>query len=190
MKQWVNILLCILIIIFIFLSGYFTCRYTDKRSDGVVVYSDTMYVVSKDTVLLYKERPVPYRVIDSVFVEMPVDTATLYEVWRDYYRKREYCLDYSNDTLGTYIVNTEVAENEIKRSSAIIIPKTKVITNTKEVPKVKFIQGFVSVGTSVHNLTTQQITLGMEFKERWDVSVTGVRYKDDVSYTVNFGVKF
>ena len=76
------------------------------------------------------------------------------------------------------------------KANIVPIIKTVETTTTEVVDKVKFVQGFVNIGTSVHNFNTQQVTAGVEFVERFDVSATAIRYNSDFTYTINFGIKF
>ena len=169
--------------------GFLIGRYCFQKEPEVKTVTEIKYLPG-DTVLKKVEKPVPYAVHDTV-VE-PVDTAALYEAWEDYHRTRQYALDFSNDTLGTFKVDAIVHKNELTDVQTTIVPiiKTVETTKTEIVDNKKFIQGFVSIGTSVHNFNTQQVTAGVEFVERFDVSATAIRYNSDFTYTINFGIKF
>ena len=184
-----KILISVVCLIIVALMGFLVGRYCFLPDPEVKVVTEVKYLPG-DTILKKVEKPVPYAVHDTV-VE-PVDTAALYEAWEDYHRTRQYALDFSNDTLGTFKIDATVHKNELTDVQTTIVPiiKTVETTKTETVDKKKFLQGFVSIGTSVHNFNTQQVTAGVEFVERYDVSATAIRYNSDFTYTLNFGIKF
>ena len=184
-----KILIAIACLIVVALAGFLAGRYCFLPDPEVKIVTEIKYLPG-DTVRKEIEKPVPYAVHDTV-VE-PADTAALYAAWEDYHRTRKYALDFSNDTLGTFKVDATVYKNELIEANSTIVPiiKTVETTKTEIVDKKKFLQGFVSIGTSIHNFNAQQVTAGVEFVERFDVSATAIRYNSDFTYTVNFGVKF
>lgn len=190
MKTWQSVIISILLAAVLFVAGLFVGKYIESNKE-LPSTSDTIYVAG-DTILrtISVEKLVPYKVTDSIFVSMPTDTSALYEVFLDYYREREYEVDLGNDTVGTFMVNATVTENQLSCIDATIVPNTRVVTKTVEVDKKKFLQGYVNIGTSVHNFNTQQISGGVEFVERYDVGATVIRLDNNFSYTINFGIKF
>ena len=187
MKVFYSILIGIAIAVVLFLSGFFTCKYINHSEPVELVKYDTVYIKG-DTIKRVIKEPVPYTVHDTV-VE-PVDTAQLFAIWKDYHLRRQYKLDFSNDTIGTFVVDATVNENKLVKSDATIQPIKQVITKTEDVNKVTFIRGYVLLGTSVHNFNTQKVTLGAQFVERFNVGVTAIRYNSDFTYTVDFGIMF
>lgn len=171
------------------LIGFLIGKYCFQPEPEVKTVTVTKYLKG-EPIEVIKEKPVPYAVHDTV-VE-PVDTAQLYEAWKEYHKTNKYALDFSNDTIGTFTVDATVYQNQLTEAKANIVPiiKTVETTKTEVVDKVKFVQGFVNIGTSVHNFNTQQVTAGVEFVERFDVSATAIRYNSDFTYTINFGIKF
>lgn len=196
MKNIKDILIILLILLLVLALGTVIGVILDRnflRPEQIKTETVTDTIFQKaDTVFLSIEVPKPYKVTDSVFISLPIDTATLYAAWQDYHRTRQYALDFSNDTLGTFKVDATVHKNELTDVQTTIVPiiKTVETTTTEVVDKVKFVQGFVNIGTSVHNFNTQQVTAGVEFVERFDVSATAIRYNSDFTYTINFGIKF
>ena len=190
MKVWQSVIISLILAAILFAAGLFVGRYIESNKI-LPTTTDTIYVAG-DTIFstVSVEKLVPYRVTDSVFINVPADTAAIYETLLDYYREREYAVDLGNDTVGTFRVNTVVKENKLSYIDAIIVPTTRVVTNTVEVDKKKFLQGYVSIGTSVHNFNTQQISGGVEFVERYDVGATVIRFDNKFGYTINFGIKF
>lgn len=169
--------------------GFLIGKYCFQPEPEVKNVTVTKYIKG-ETIEVIKEKPVPYAVHDTVIE--PVDTAQLYEAWKEYHKTNKYALDFSNDTIGTFTVDATVYQNQLTEAKANIVPiiKTVETTTNEVVDKVKFVQGFVSIGTSVHNFNTQQVTAGVEFVEMFDVSATAMRYNSDFTYTINFGIKF
>lgn len=136
-----------------------------------------------DTAYIVKEVPVP---TDPV----PTNTAALFEVWKDYYLTRDYDLDFSDDSLGVFKVKFAVHQNKVASSPvATIQPNIRTVTEENTVYKVPFIQGYAMVGTSV-DFSVNQIQLGIDLKQKFLIGVSGIRIKDNYSYTINAGIKF
>ena len=187
MKVFYSILIGIAVAVVLFLSGFFTGKYINHSKPVESVTCDTVYIKG-DTIKKVIKDPVPYAVHDTVIES--VDTAQLFAIWEDYHLKRQYKLDFSNDTIGTFVVDATVNENKLVKSDATIQPIKQVITKTEQVNKVTFIRGYAGLGTSVHNFNTQKVTLGAQFVERFNVGVTAIRYNSDFTYTVDFGIMF
>ena len=151
------------------------------------------WVKGKETI---KEVPVPepYAVHDTTYivkeVPIPTDTAALFKVWRDYYFTRDYDLDFSDDSLGVFKVKFAIHQNKVASSPvATIQPNIKTVTEENTVYKVSFIQGYAMIGTSV-DFSVNQIQLGIDLKQKFLISVSGIRIKDKYGYTINAGIKF
>lgn len=196
MKNIKDILIVLLILLFVLALGTVIGVILDRnflRPEQIKTETVTDTIFQKaDTVFLSIEVPKPYKVTDTAFISLPIDTTALYEAWQDYHRTKQYSLDFSNDTLGTFKVDATVHKNEIAEVKSTIVPVIKIMetTKTEVIDKKKFVQGFVSIGTSVHNFNAQQVTAGVEFVEKFDVSATTIRYNSDFAYTINFGIKF
>lgn len=136
-------------------------------------------------------RPIPIEVRDTIYkpVPVPTDTAALFAVWRDYYLRREYELDFSNDSVGVFKVNASVQENKLLSATSVIQPNRKVITRTETVLKVPTIQPWIMIGTSP-TFDSQKIQFGLDFKNRYIFGLSGIRIDDKYNYTLDFGVKF
>lgn len=190
MNKWYLSLICsaILIIAFSLGIGYYWGR-TDIPEPEVkeeIKYVPSPYVV-RDTVF----RPVPVSVHDTFFrpVPVPTDTAALFAVWRDYYLRRDYELDFSNDSVGVFRINASVQENKLLSATSVIQPNRKVITRTETVYKARTMQPWVMIGTSP-TFDSQKIQFGLDFKNRYILGISGVRIDDKYNYTLDFGVKF
>lgn len=184
-----KILILIVSLLIAGLIGFLIGKYCFQPEPEVKTVTVTKYLKG-DTIEVIKEKPVPYAVHDTIIE--PVDTAQLYEAWKEYHKTNKYALDFSNDTIGTFTVDATVYQNQLTEAKANIVPiiKTVETSTTEVVDNVKFVQGFVSIGTSVNNFNTQQVTAGVEFIEKYDVSATAIRYNSDFTYTINFGIKF
>lgn len=137
--------------------------------------------------------PGPERVIpaDTVYYPVPqaVDTAALHAAWLDYYATREYCLDFSSDTLGVFVVDATVTQNKIQEAVSTVKPKIKVITTTQTFYKVKPIQPWVMAGTST-DFKFQQFQAGVDLNDKYMIGVSGVRYDRNFAFAINGGIKF
>ena len=179
-----KILISIASLLIVGMIGFLIGKYCFQPEPEVKNVTVTKYIKG-ETIEVIKEKPVPYAVHDTVIE--PVDTAQLYEAWKEYHKTNKYAIDFSNDTIGTFTVDAIVYQNQLTEAKANIVPiiKTVETTTTEVVDKVKFVQGFVNIGTSVHNFNTQQVTAGVEFVEKFDVSATAMRYNSDFTYTIN-----
>lgn len=65
---------------------------------------------------------------DTVWKYMSVDTAAIIA---DYLLERDYRLDFSADSTGTFLVDATVGENRLLRASAVVKPVFREITVTK-----------------------------------------------------------
>lgn len=189
MSTFQKILITIALLLIVMISGFLIGKYCFRPEPEIITHTVVKYLPG-DTIRITREKPVPYKVTDTITITP--DTAKLYAAWREYNKTNEYELDFSNDTVGTFKVNAKVHQNEITEVQSTIIPiiKTTETSTTEKSNNVKFIQGFVAIGTSVHNFNTQQVTVGAEFVNRYDVSATAIRYNSDFTYTINFGIKF
>jgi hypothetical protein len=65
---------------------------------------------------------------DTVWKYMSVDTAAIIA---DYLLERDYRLDFSADSTGTFLVDATVGENRLLRAAAVVKPVVREITVTK-----------------------------------------------------------
>ena len=180
-------IIAIVIAVFIgYLWGRSNVIIPEPEIKEVVKWEKEPYAVH-DTI----ENPVPYEVKVPVDrpVFIPTDTAALFAVWCDYYLKRDYKLDFSNDTLGTFIVNASIQENKLLSAASTVQPIRKVITRTETVYKVPTMQPWLMIGTSP-TLNTQKIQFGLDIKNKFIIGASGIRLNDDYGYTIDFGIKF
>lgn len=161
--------------------------------ETIVDIKETVKYVPSPTIIrdtVSKDRLVPYEtfVNDTIVKHLiqEVDTAA---ILRDYYLSRKYALDFSNDTIGTFIVDAEVNQNRLVNASSFIQPITKTVIQEKTVYRAPTIQFYGVLGTSV-DFNVNKISLGFDLKQRYLIGVSGIRFDNKYNYTIDFGVKF
>lgn len=194
MKTRTIVILSIVMLLLGFLIGRLSV--TDKtivKTKEVVKNVPSSYIV-RDTIfspmpaLTYCKVDTCYiKKVDTCYIEK-VDTA---EILCDYFLNRQYKLDFSNDSIGKFIVNAEVNQNKLVSANSFVQPITKFIYKENAVTKqtVKTFQPWITIGTNV-NLDCQQVTLGFDLKQKYIFGVSGFRFKDKYNYTVNIGIKW
>lgn len=167
---------------------------------GRLSITDKITVETKEVV---KNVPSPYIVRDTIFSPLPaltyykVDTCYIAqrmdtaEILSDYFLNRQYKLDFSNDSIGKFIVDAEVNQNKLVSANSFIQPVTKFIYKENIVIKqtIKTFQPWVTIGTNL-NLDCQQVTLGFDLKQKYILGVSGLRLNNKYNYTLNIGIKW
>lgn len=177
-----------------FLLGFIGGRVSQTEKTSVQTLETVKYVPSTTTVRDTVYLPKPYSVFmrDTVirYLEKiaPVDTVRIVE---DYYLTRAYNLDFSSDTLGTFIVDAEVSQNRLAvvRSFVNPIVKTVTVERTNTVYKVPTLQFYGMVGTSP-KFNFQKVSLGVDLKQKLLLGVSGVRFDNNYNYSIDLGIKF
>ena len=144
----------------------------------------------RDTISIQKLKP--YKVtLPSKDIKIPssTDTTKLFEVWKDYYTKRNYNLDFSNDTLGIFKVDAEVSENRLTKATSLIQPNIRTITTKETIYKVIKLQPYTVIGSSL-DFRTNKIEIGLDFKQKYMLGISGIRLDDKYGYTIDLGIKF
>jgi len=144
----------------------------------------------RDTISIKKLKP--YKVtLPSKDIKIPssTDTTKLFEVWKDYYTKRNYNLDFSNDTLGIFKVDVEVSENRLTKATSLIQPNIRTITTKETIYKVIKLQPYTVIGSSL-DFRTNKIEIGLDFKQKYMLGISGIRLDDKYGYTIDLGIKF
>lgn len=171
---------------------------------GVLIgkgYADTVEV-EKEVVKWKTERlpaihdtismPVPYLVsdTDTVFkiIEHQVEVDTL-KILADYYRVRKYDLDFSNDSIGVFKVNIDVTKNMLANAISEIRPIRTTIERVRTINKVQTLQFYGMFGSSL-DFKTNKIQVGLDFRQKYLLGVSGIRLDDKYGYTIDLGVKF
>lgn len=136
--------------------------------------------------------PVPYLVFDtdtvSKIIEHQAEVDTL-KILADYYRVRKYDLDFSNDSIGVFKVNIDVTKNMLANASSEIRPIRTTIERVKTINKVQTLQFYGMFGSSL-DFKTNKVQVGLDFRQKYLLGVSGIRLDDKYGYTIDLGVKF
>lgn len=179
-----------IVAVLLMLCGYFIRKGFETPCNGTqIVVHDTIPETVRDTV----DKPVPFLVEhtlpgDTVYMPRHIDTLA---ILKDYYLKRSYEIDFSNDSIGTFIVQSVITENKLLKQTSQIKPKIKVVKviETKTVEKIKPLQIYTLVGSSI-DFRTQQISAGFDINQKFLIGVSGIRFDNNLGWTINAGVKF
>lgn len=118
-------------------------------------------------------------------VRIPADTA---DIIADYFKKRQYELDFSTDSTGVFKVQTVIYCNRLESASATIAPLQREVENT--VVKVRKFQPFVSGGVAISDKIGVSLGLGGIIKEKHIVSVKAMRIGNNNYYGGEYGYIF
>lgn len=184
----------VVISIVMLISGFLIgrCSNTNEviaKTEEVVKYVSSPYPVY-DTIY----KPEPYEVVrlevknqrDTIYLTQQVDTTKILE---DYFLTRRYALDFSNDTIGVFKVNTEVHKNELISAESFIQPKYKTIIQENTVYKVPLLQFYTSIGSSI-DFKTNKLSIGVDLKQKYLIGLSGIRHDNKFIYTIDLGIKW
>ena len=117
-----------------------------------------------------------------------IDTAALLA---DYLARKEYSLDFSNDSIGEFRVDAVIQRNALAQVTSHVKPIIRIheVENTIINKQIPFIQGYAQIGTSV-DFGTQKFSAGADFRQRFLVGASAIRVDDRWGYTLDFGIKF
>lgn len=115
-------------------------------------------------------------------VRIPADTAGIIA---DYFKRRQYDLDFSTDTTGVYQVQAVIVCNRLESASATIIPLQREVENT--VVKVRKFRPFAEVGVAIGDKVGASLGLGGIIKEKHIVSVKAMRIGNNNYYGGEYG---
>lgn len=118
-------------------------------------------------------------------VRIPADTAGIIA---DYFKRRQYDLDFSTDTTGIYKVQAVIVCNRLESASATIVPLQREVENT--VVKVRKFRPFVSGGVAIGDKVGASLGLGGIIKEKHIVSVKAMRLGNNNYYGGEYGYIF
>ena len=118
-------------------------------------------------------------------VRIRADTAGIVA---DYFKRRQYDLDFSTDTTGVYKVQAVIVCNRLESASATIVPLQREVENT--VVKVHKFRPFVSGGVAIGDKVGVSLGLGGIIKEKHIVSVKAMRIDNNNYYGGEYGYIF
>ena len=138
------------------------------------------------------QLPVPYLVFDTdtVFkiIEHQAEVDTL-KILADYYRVRKYDLDFSNDSIGVFKVNIDVTKNMLANATSEIRPIRTTVERIKTNNTVQTLQFYGMFGSSL-DFKANKIQVGLDFRQKYLLGVSGIRLDDKYGYTIDLGIKF
>lgn len=189
MKNSTLLIIGAVLSIIIFFIGYFLGK-SSVETPSPKTITEIRWIkgdIIRDTIKV----PVPYevKILDSIPVFVYSDTLKLIQVWEDYYVQRKYNLDFSNDTIGTFIVDAVINQNKLVQASSFIQPNIKTIYETKTITRVPTLQFFAIIGSSI-TLNTNKVQFGIDIKQKYLVGISGVKMNDNYNYTIDLGIKF
>lgn len=174
-----------------FVIGYFIGKgYADtiEVEKEVIKYKTEYLPPIHDTII----QPVPYLVQNTDTVELiiekvlEVDTAA---ILADYYRVRNYDLDFSSDSAGIFKVNLDVTKNSLAKASSEIRPIRSTVETIRTISKVKTLQFYTMLGSSV-DFKTNKVQLGIDLRQKYLFGASVIRMDDKFSHTIDLGIKF
>lgn len=118
-------------------------------------------------------------------VRIPADTAGIVA---DYFKRRQYDLDFSTDTTGVFKVQVVTTCNRLESASATIIPLQREVENT--VVKVSKFRPFVSGGVAIGDKVGASLGLGGIIKEKHLISAKYMRIGNKNYYGGEYGYIF
>lgn len=182
-----NVIIVLLIMSFLgFLIGRLTVnRKVTQRTIVEYEKGDTI----RDTLKIIKPYKITEIKSDTIFKENKTDTVKLFKIWKDYYKQREYNLDFSNDSIGVFKVNLKISQNKILNANSIITPVVKIINKKQIINKKPLLQFFGLIGFST-DMNNSKIQFGIDFKQKYILSISSFRIKEKNGYTIDFGIKF
>lgn len=173
----------VVIVAIIFLGGMAVGYYVSKPRIGKIETRIDTVVVTKtirDTILI----PIHHEIVrtDTVFLPLHGDT-TLVQVDVPIEQKVYQTEDYKATIEG---FRPNLVEMEVYQKTTYI--NKEVTKFVKEPPKL--LGGYATIGTDVHQFSTQKLSAGAIFIDRYMVGASGVRMEKKWGYTVDFGIKF
>ena len=86
-------------------------------------------------------------------------------------------------------VNIEVTKNMLANASSEIRPIRTTIERVKTINNVRTLQFYGMFGSSL-DFKTNKIQVGLDFRQKYLLGVSGIRWGDKYGYTIDLGVKF
>lgn len=118
-------------------------------------------------------------------VRIPADTAGIVA---DYFKRRQYDLDFSTDTTGVYKVQAVIVCNRLESASATIVPLQREVENT--VVKVRKFRPYLGGGLSIGNKVGATLEVGALLKDKHLPSVGYLRMGESNYIMAKYGYIF
>lgn len=193
MNKQINVsgwFLLIFAIVLLTIGGLVGRGYTDTKvvEKEVVKYETIQLPPIHDTI----PQPVPTYIHETdtftMIVEHVVEVDTM-AILADYFRNRHYDLDFSHDTIGEFRVGLDITRNMLANATSEIRPIKTIVTHEITISKVETLRFYGLVGTSL-DFKTNKVQFGAQIREKYLIGVSGLRYKNDVGYTIDLGIIF
>ena len=118
-------------------------------------------------------------------VRIPADTAGIVA---DYFKRRQYDLDFSTDTTGVCKVQVVTICNRLESASATIQPLQREVENT--VVKVRKFRPYLGVGLSIGNKVGATLEVGALLNEQHLPRIGYIRLGNDNYLIASYGYCF
>lgn len=171
-----------------------------SRKEPIEVVREKVRYVELPPITKVVEKPVPVR--EEIIVRVNEDkqeagkkeevaatsqTDTTNTV-ADYFKRREYNLDFSTDTTGVFKVDAVIECNRLASATATIQPLQREVENT--VVKVRKFRPFAEVGVAIGDKVGASLGVGGIIKEKHIVSVKAMRIGNNNYYGGEYGYIF
>ena len=174
--------------------GYF---WGARKCEYEVVREEVRYVTRPSTTITHEwPKPVTIRSInlphlhytDTIYKELrlPADTASIIA---DYIRQREYDLDFSTDTTGTFKVHALVSHNRLASASATIAPLQREIERVVYASPRK-LRPIIGVGAIVGNELGLSVDVGAMINDQHVVQAFYMRLDRQNYYGARYSIVF
>lgn len=147
-----------------------------RGAASVVVRDTTITRWVPWPVTLYDTIREPYLVAvrepaDTVYQYMKVDTGAIIA---DYLRERDYRLDFSADSTGTFLVDATVGENRLLQASAVVRPLFREVTQLRTITEtvIRPPRWEVGLSAAIDPYSQWGGVYGRYTKNRWSAEMT------------------
>lgn len=187
------ILLAVLINLLFFAIGFFIGNKVSNKNSEPIIQKIVEVKWKKGSVIrdtIISPVPVDTIIYDSILIPAdPLDTSKLFSVWKDYYSKKIYSLDFSNDSIGTFLVDASVNQNKLISATSFIQPNIRTVYEKEFISKQKKWSPWAMIGTSV-DFSTNKLQVGLDYNQRYVIGLSGIRMDNKYGYTIDLGIKF
>ena len=189
----------ILPLLAIFLLGFALGWWLGSRKEPTEVVREEVRYVELPPITKVIEKPVPVRETNVRVNEDKQETGKKEEVAgtsqtdttntiADYFKRREYNLDFSTDTTGVFKVDAVIECNRLASATATIQPLQREVENT--IVKVRKFRPFVSGGVAIGDKVGASLGVGGIIKEKHIVSAKYMRIGNGNYYGAEYGYIF
>lgn len=187
----------ILLLLATLLLGFGVGWWLGSRKEATEIVREEVRYVERPATRIDFDLPIPQKVgtielprlqyTDTIReeVRIPADTAGIIA---DYIKRREYELDFSTDSTGTYKVQAVVCCNRLESASATITPLQREVLNSVVVTR-KF-RPYIGGGIALGAKAGASLEVGALLKDRHLPRVGYQRLGNDNYLTIGYGYTF